>query len=217
MYTVSISMLEIYNETVRDLLCTDERDREESMCSSLSYGSVTSSGTAASAATAAGRCKALDIRRSAEAGTYVEGLTSLELRTDGSEDFDAVLAAGCARRSTGATTMNERSSRSHLVVMVTVQSCKVVPGGGGGGTATMAPPVTAKMYLVDLAGSERIHAYDKVPERLRESQVCGSLVARPSTGQERVEGHGCGLVKGMGGDSLCEWWWWWWWCVSVGE
>jgi hypothetical protein len=162
-YTVHVSMFEIYNESVRDLLNSDERDREESMCSTMSYGS-----NASSVGGVSGRFKPLDIRRSVESGTFVDGLTRLELRLDGSDDLEGVFAAGFARRSTGSTTMNERSSRSHMVVLVEVQHSKVIITGSG---ATLAPPVSAKMYLVDLAGSERIHAYDKVPERLRESQV----------------------------------------------
>jgi hypothetical protein len=59
--------------------------------------------------------------------------------------------------------MNERSSRSHMIVSVTVTSRLL--------TSPASDPAVAKMYLVDLAGSERIHALDKVPDRLRESQV----------------------------------------------
>ncbi len=62
----------------------------------------------------------------------------------------------------------------HRVFMVQVEQGRVANSSPLTGQPIGAPTsgtLVAKMYLVDLAGSERIHAYDKVPERLRESQV----------------------------------------------
>lgn len=53
----------------------------------------------------------------------------------------AIISAGVAARSVGSTTANDRSSRSHCVVLV-----RVLPGWGG--------PATV-LALADLAGSER--------------------------------------------------------------
>ena len=47
-----------------------------------------------------------------------------------------------------ATNMNEHSSRSHAIFMVTVESCLVEPGN-------KSHIVVGKLNLVDLAGSER--------------------------------------------------------------
>lgn len=44
--------------------------------------------------------------------------------------------------------MNEHSSRSHAIFMVTVESCLVEPGN-------KSHIVVGKLNLVDLAGSER--------------------------------------------------------------
>ena len=129
-YTLTLSMFEIYNETVRDLVAEDADPRVK---------------------------HTLEIRRGAE-GTFIDGLTKRDIGT--AADMDAFVSTGFARRSVGSTSMNETSSRSHMVVMVEVGAVEVV-----GGRATRS-----KMFLIDLAGSERF-AFDKSAERAREAQV----------------------------------------------
>ena len=59
------------------------------------------------------------------------------------------MSLGNRGRSTGATLMNERSSRSHAIFSVTIECSDKGPDG--------APRLRAgKLHLVDLAGSERI-------------------------------------------------------------
>ena len=59
-------------------------------------------------------------------------------------------------RAYGATKMNEHSSRSHVLVMLTVTKRAARVGGLSpiGGAALLAR--VGKLYLVDLAGSERL-------------------------------------------------------------
>jgi Kinesin motor domain len=89
-----------------------------------------------------------------------------------------LMERGAAVRATGATKLNELSSRSHAVFIIIVE--KSTAGGGGGGGADGAarhlqPGLTdrqaggagggdapqcirvGKLNLVDLAGSERVH------------------------------------------------------------
>ena len=136
-YSLCFSMYEIYNETVRDLMNPD--------------GDL-------------GKFKALDIRRGPE-GTFVEGLTKKV--TSQAADIEGFVATGFSRRAVGSTTMNERSSRSHMVVMVEVTSTEVI-----GGKVSKS-----KLFLIDLAGSERYNAFEKAPDRARESQVCVVAIA----------------------------------------
>lgn len=72
----------------------------------------------------------------------VEGLEEREVA--GPEEVLALLAEGDQRRRTGATDWNERSSRSHSVFTVTIESVKL-----GEGTARKS-----RLNLIDLAGSE---------------------------------------------------------------
>ena len=60
-------------------------------------------------------------------------------------------AEGNRRRVSATTLMNQRSSRSHL--LLTLHVATWVQGGGGGGSGGWR---TTKLQLVDLAGSERV-------------------------------------------------------------
>ncbi|KAG8094504.1 hypothetical protein GUJ93_ZPchr0012g19181, partial [Zizania palustris] len=63
-------------------------------------------------------------------------------------------------RSVGATTLNERSSRSHSVVIIHVQGVDLKTGATLRGT----------LHLVDLAGSERVDRSAATGDRLKEAQ-----------------------------------------------
>ena len=112
-YSVEVSMMEIYNEQVRDLLVS---------------------------ATTAGPDSNLDIKQSADGGVNVPGLKLVPVKSV--DDVMAVFAKGSGNRATSSTSMNEHSSRSHLILMVTVTT---VTGDG--------QPMRGKLHLVDLAGT----------------------------------------------------------------
>ena len=57
-------------------------------------------------------------------------------------------------RAYGATKMNAHSSRSHVLVMLTVTKRVVLEDGAS--TASGLKARVGKLYLVDLAGSERL-------------------------------------------------------------
>eukprot|EP00899_Mesostigma_viride_P018538 jgi/Mesvir1/26686/Mv20467-RA.1 len=100
-YEVSVQMLEIYNEMLRDLL--------------ISNGP------------GAPPPKKLDIL-SATACDRLNVPDALLVPVRGSEDVRAVMALGQSNRATSATNMNERSSRSHSVVTVHVTGRNHVTG-----------------------------------------------------------------------------------------
>ncbi|PXF46250.1 Kinesin-like protein KIN-14R [Gracilariopsis chorda] len=99
---ISVSMLEIYNESLRDLIPPD---------------SVTNP-------------PKLEIRRDPNAtsatAVYVPNLT--EVRVNSVEDVWQLMHRGAANRSKGCTNMNEHSSRSHLILRVNV-SCEKYSDG----------------------------------------------------------------------------------------
>lgn len=63
--------------------------------------------------------KKLDVKNSPDGGTYVPGLCVTKVAS--MQDVCDVLRRGESNRSTGATNMNEHSSRSHMVLSVHVQ------------------------------------------------------------------------------------------------
>ena len=81
------------------------------------------------------------------------------MRVSAASDVAAVLKRGAARRATAATLLNERSSRSHALCLVTAEARSRLTGAVTRG----------RLCLVDLAGSERVAASGATGERLKEA------------------------------------------------
>ncbi|XP_077418890.1 kinesin-like protein KIFC3 isoform X2 [Vanacampus margaritifer] len=128
-FHICVSMLEIYNETLRDLLGEHPADK-------------------------------LDIKMNPDGSgqLHVPGLTRVAVRTF--DDVNQVLEAGRASRATACTDLNERSSRSHALLMVSV----------AGLNGTTGSRTQGKLNLVDLAGSERVGRSGAEGGRLREAR-----------------------------------------------
>ncbi|KAJ6301045.1 hypothetical protein OIU77_015366 [Salix suchowensis] len=90
-YEMQVSMLEIYNETIRDLLSTKDSSRTE-------YGS---------------NGKQYAIKHDATGNTLVSDLTVVDVCSTREVSF--LLDQASHSRSVGKTQMNEQSSRSHFV------------------------------------------------------------------------------------------------------
>lgn len=97
-YNISVSMKEIYNEKIKDLLADKVAgdDAEE-----------------------------LKIVKG-ERGMFVKGLTLIPVETE--EDVLALMKKGNSNRSVGRTNMNEHSSRSHSLLSVEVEGENLVAG-----------------------------------------------------------------------------------------
>ncbi|NXA25541.1 KIFC3 protein, partial [Ibidorhyncha struthersii] len=89
---------------------------------------------------------------------YVPGLT--EFRVQSVEDINKVFEFGHVNRATECTNLNEHSSRSHALLIVTVHGLDRSTG----------LRTTGKLNLVDLAGSERVGRSGAEGSRLREAQ-----------------------------------------------
>eukprot|EP00759_Apiculatamorpha_spiralis_P019904 PhF_6_TR25537/c1_g1_i1/m.35818/K17914/KIF13; kinesin family member 13 len=120
-YLIEATYIEIYNETVLDLLTPGAKDRE------------------------------LRVRQHPTTGPFVEGLTPVEVR-DTKEVMD-VVALGNQERTTAATKMNDRSSRSHAILSLTVTEHTMVMSGS---QEVRSRGKFSRVYMVDLAGSERV-------------------------------------------------------------
>jgi len=125
-FTITVSVVEIYNEMLRDLLGDDPTAK-------------------------------LDIKQGKE-GMFVPGLNVV--RVNNVDEVNEVFALGHRNRITATTDMNEHSSRSHSILMVTVY-------GVNKNTRTK---ITGKMNLVDLAGSERVSKSGAEGMRMKEAQ-----------------------------------------------
>ncbi|KAI3858881.1 hypothetical protein MKX03_006950 [Papaver bracteatum] len=90
----------------------------------------------------------LKIRDDAKNGFYVENLT--EESVTSYDDVTQILIKGLSNRKVGATSINSKSSRSHVVFTCVVESwCKVTS------SKCISSSKTSRISLVDLAGSDR--------------------------------------------------------------
>uniref|UniRef100_A0A8C4YLS4 Kinesin-like protein n=1 Tax=Gopherus evgoodei TaxID=1825980 RepID=A0A8C4YLS4_9SAUR len=134
-YSVTLSMVEIYNEVIRDLLGKEPQEK-------------------------------LDIKLNPDGSgqLHVPGLTSVEVQ--GLREIRKV--PGDRNRATYCTNMNERSSRSHALLTITIT----------GTNCSTGTKTSGKLNLVDLAGSERVWKSGAQGERLKEAQsINKSLLA----------------------------------------
>jgi len=99
-FTLTVSMMEIYNEQVYDL---------------LGNGTVGSQGGQAGGAS-------LDIRQGPDNTVSVPGLISMTVNS--LQDVMNVFSRGASNRATASTNLNEHSSRSHLIVQVDVTTTR---------------------------------------------------------------------------------------------
>lgn len=98
----------------------------------------------------------VDIREEAK-NIKIVGITEKEVTE--AEQTLQLLVTGSAGRATGATAMNEQSSRSHAIFTITILQQKI----GDPDSAT-----TSKFHLVDLAGSERSKKTGATGNRFKE-------------------------------------------------
>jgi hypothetical protein len=129
---VVMQLLEVYNDTVYDLMPLAQQDQQEGDVDVEDEDSGMWHG------------KPVEIKQSGRSGrTHVPGATSVPVHSY--EEACEVLQRGLGRRSSASHSMNERSSRSHLVVLLKT-------------TVTRRDDTRAfgQLFLVDLAGSEQV-------------------------------------------------------------
>ncbi|GBG34903.1 Kinesin, putative [Hondaea fermentalgiana] len=160
-FTVKVSVLEIYQEHVRDLLAITalhegpDAEDEESAEDSADEGAVRPRNKKSPFS--------LEIMHHPKTG-YVYVKDAVEETVRNAKDLHAVVERGKAQRRVGVTNMNERSSRSHIVLLIQLVT-KVFEVG----SKTPKAQSRSKLQLIDLAGSERAANIEGVGERLRET------------------------------------------------
>jgi len=131
---VTMEYIEIYNEKVRDLL---ERKKP-------------------------GQAELSELQmHEAKGKIYVEGSSVHTILT--LERMNALLSQGCANRQTSETGMNEKSSRSHAIVIFHLSQTHDPP-------TAESRDVESTIYIVDLAGSERQSKTGSTGERFEEAK-----------------------------------------------
>lgn len=94
-----------------------------------------------------------------------KGLSEWAVRSP--SDIYTLLQRGASSRATASTKMNDVSSRSHAVFVVTLEQMTMVDAGNGETTTQIK---VGKLNMVDLAGSERIRVTGATGKQLEESK-----------------------------------------------
>ncbi|GMK55272.1 hypothetical protein CspeluHIS016_0203280 [Cutaneotrichosporon spelunceum] len=142
-FLLRVSYLEIYNESIRDLLCSSTRGNDAKV---------------PMIKTAKGK--------DGHGKVFVDPLEERIVSTP--QDVVDILSQGNCNRKTGATDWNERSSRSHAVFTVTIESR---PRDSDGHDEVRV----SRLTLIDLAGSEK--AVSNVERRGEGKHINQSLLA----------------------------------------
>ncbi|KAJ4703279.1 Kinesin-like protein [Melia azedarach] len=141
-YKMQASMLEIYNETIRDLLSTSRASGPDL--------TRTENGVPG---------KQYTIKHDANGNTHVSDLTIVDVCSI--SEISSLLRQAAQSRSVGKTQMNEYSSRSHFVFTLRIS----------GVNETTEQQVQGVLNLIDLAGSERLSRSGATGDRLKETQA----------------------------------------------
>ncbi|CAF1055805.1 unnamed protein product [Brachionus calyciflorus] len=104
--------------------------------------------------------KRLELKESPDKGVYVKDLSAFITKNE--NEIEHVMNVGNQNRSVGATNMNEHSSRSHAIFIITIECSQI----GADGDAHIR---VGKLNLVDLAGSERQAKTGASGTRLKEA------------------------------------------------
>ncbi|RDY05311.1 Kinesin-like protein KIN-14C, partial [Mucuna pruriens] len=144
-YKMQASILEIYNETIRDLLSSN---RSSGIDSTRTENGVPVSGK-----------QPCTIKQDVNGNAYVSDLTIVDVCS--ANEISSLLQQAAQSRSVGRTQMNEQSSRSHFVF--TLRICGI--------NENTEQQVQGVLNLIDLAGSERLSKSGATGDRLKETQA----------------------------------------------
>ena len=136
---VSVSFVEIYNENLIDLLSSHEDPKNAPACVISDAGP--------------------------DSGVFIRGLTTKEVSSE--DEALSLWFEGDAQRAIGSHAMNDRSSRSHAVFTLNIETASFKSTETS--SLSSATLHRSKIHLVDLAGSERLRKTKSTGTVMREA------------------------------------------------
>ncbi|KAL8681857.1 MAG: hypothetical protein Q9186_002089 [Xanthomendoza sp. 1 TL-2023] len=117
----------------------------------------------------------LPVHEEKSRGVYVKGL--LEIYVSSVQEVFEVMRRGGLARATAATNMNQESSRSHSIFVITITQKNVETGSAKSG----------QLFLVDLAGSEKVGKTGASGQTLEEAKKINKSLS--ALGMESLGGN----------------------------
>jgi len=158
-FTVQASCLEVYNETVIDVLSSPKMRSDASQPSSLSQAHHSIDGVAV-AGRGERQCESKVV------GNISENRNSQEVfqcrSVQSASMLHALFRRASRERHVAATSCNDRSSRSHAIFQIFLT--------GQCSSEANASEVQGQLSFIDLAGSERVDKSNATGDRLKEAQ-----------------------------------------------
>ncbi|KAK0079423.1 hypothetical protein PV325_001283 [Microctonus aethiopoides] len=122
-----------------------------------------------------------ELKEKPESGVFVKDLSTVVCKS--AQEIQQLMNRGNLNRTIGATNMNEHSSRSHAIFLITIEMGSLDNGENSGGIRV------GRLNLVDLAGSERQSKTGSCGDRLKEaSKINLSLSALGNVISALVDG-----------------------------
>ena len=216
-FHIVLSAVEVYNETVRDLLFNfpvaagsgGHRGEPSRVSTRAAHPPPPVFSTAAGhdvspAASLGGllQCREVDD------DVHLHGLTTVPITQAGGDSFRAglhVFAHALGNRAVGSTHMNERSSRSHALFTVDVLEAVRQPPLPCSTTAAVSKGSTSpdsrwcRIVLLDLAGSERVKRSGVSGPALQEAVCVNKSLTALSNVVHQLAARGDGMAASGGG------------------
>ncbi|XP_034947079.1 kinesin-like protein KIF3B [Chelonus insularis] len=127
-----------------------------------------------------------ELKEKPESGVFVKDLSTVVCKS--AQEIQQLMNKGNLNRTIGATNMNEHSSRSHAIFLITIEM-SALPNSDNFGSQRGGGIRVGRLNLVDLAGSERQSKTGSCGDRLKEaSKINLSLSALGNVISALVDG-----------------------------
>ena len=154
---VFLTYVELYNNTLYDLLSGDISHFSAQTNGAMSHSSVNDNA-------------GIKIHDHPTLGIQLSGSSTLRIPVSSAEEALTLIAKGNKLRATASTNLNDRSSRSHTVISLEIVSKTLHDEDSTGASKSDQSIKIGKINLIDLAGSENVKASGAEGQTLTEAK-----------------------------------------------
>ena len=154
---VFLTYVELYNNTLYDLLSSDTTHFSAQTNGAMSHSSVNDN-------------LGIKIHDHPTSGIQLSGSSTLRIPVSSAEEALTLIAKGNKLRATASTNLNDRSSRSHTVISLEIVSKTINDEDASSASKSDQSIRIGKINLIDLAGSENVKVSGAEGQTLTEAK-----------------------------------------------